>query len=69
MVRASGFRLTEPGFESCIAVSNLGQAHSPHFSSLFNRLNEYVAIDSGGYLRTNSLRALIATWLDISKRG
>ena len=30
-------------------------------------MNEYMAIDSGGYLCTNSFRALIAAWLDASK--
>ena len=27
-------------------------------------MNEYLAIANGGYLYTNSLRALIAVWLD-----
>ena len=31
--------------------------------------NEYLVIDSGGYLCTESLRALIAAWLDASQRS
>ncbi|KAK2182759.1 hypothetical protein NP493_337g00027 [Ridgeia piscesae] len=31
-------------------------------------MNEYLAIDSGGYLYTNSLCALIAAWLGASQR-
>ena len=30
-------------------------------------MNEYLAIDSGGYLCTSSLSALIAAWLDASQ--
>ena len=44
-------RLREPGFESCTAVLNLGQVFfTLHFSSSFSCMNEYLAIDSGGYL-------------------
>ena len=31
-------------------------------------MNEYLAIDSGGYLCTGSLHVLIAAWLDAYKR-
>ena len=37
-------------------------------SSLSSR-DEYLVIDSGGYLCTNSLRALVAAWLDASPRS
>ncbi|KAK2177222.1 hypothetical protein NP493_612g01020 [Ridgeia piscesae] len=30
---------------------------------------EYLAIDSGGYVFTDSLRALIAAWLDAFQRN
>ena len=32
-------------------------------------MNEYLDIDSGGYLCTNSLHTLIAAWLDTSMRS
>ena len=32
-------------------------------------MNEYLAVDSGGYLCTNSLCALIAAWLRASQRS
>ena len=32
-------------------------------SSSFSCMNEYLAIDSSGYLSANSLRASIAAWL------
>ena len=31
-------------------------------------MNEYLAVDSGGYLCMNSIRALIAAWLNASQR-
>ena len=59
--RTSDSRLREPGFEYFAAVSNSGQVvfilHCPSSPSC---MNEYVALDSGGYLYTNGLRALIA---------
>ena len=30
-------------------------------------MNQYIAIDSGGYLFTNNLGAFMATWLDAEK--
>ena len=32
-------------------------------------MNEYLATDSGGYLCTNILGAVIAAWLDAFQRG
>ena len=32
-------------------------------------MNEYLAVDSGGYLCTNSICALIAAWLRASQRS
>ena len=32
-------------------------------------MNEYLATDSGEYLRTNSLYALITVWLNASERS
>jgi len=55
--RPSDSQLKEPRFESCVEVSILGQPyHSTSFQ--FTQLYEYLAIDSGGYVYTNSLRAL-----------
>ena len=50
--RASDSCQREPGFESCAAVSNRGQIVSLHCSSSLSCMNEYLAIDSGGYLYT-----------------
>ena len=38
-------------------------------SSSLSCMNEYLAIHSGGYLGTNILGAIIAAWLDASKRS
>ena len=51
--RASDSQLREPGFESCAAVLN------PWTSFLLSCINEYMAVDSGNYLCTSSLSALI----------
>ena len=32
-------------------------------------MGEYLSIDSGGYVCTNSLRVLVAAWLDASQRN
>ena len=32
-------------------------------------MNEYLVIDSGGYLCTNNLHAIIAVWLDASREA
>ena len=39
-----------------------------HGSSSLSCINEYLAIDIGGYLCMNSLCALISTWLDASQK-
>ena len=59
--RASDSRLRGPGFESCAAVlKHRAIVFILHCSSSLSCINEYLAIDTGGYLCTNSLRALIA---------
>ena len=52
--RVSGSRLRGPGFESCgVMLNNLGQViFTLHCSSSLSCINEYLAIDSGGYVRT-----------------
>ena len=41
--------------------------HSIHCSSSLSYMNEYLTTDSGGYLCMNTLRALIAAWLDFPR--
>ena len=60
---ASDSRLREPGFESCAAVLKpWASFFTLHCPSSLRCLNEYLTIDSGGYvicdMCTNSLRAL-----------
>ena len=55
-------QLREPVFESCAAVSNLGQYCSLFIAPVHSAV--YLATDGGEYLCRNSLRALIAAWLD-----
>ena len=62
-------RLREPVFESCTAMSNLGQVFILHCSSSLSCVSENLVIDIGGYLCMNSLCALIAAWLDASQRS
>ena len=52
MGRASDFRPRDP-------VSNsAATCRVEHWSSSFERVNEYLALDCGGYLCTNSLGTL-----------
>ena len=51
MGSASHYRLKAPGFEYCAGVLNFGQVFfTLHCSSSLSCMNEYLAIDSGGYL-------------------
>ena len=59
MTRVSNSQLREPGFKSYAAASNLGQVIL-HFSSSLSCMNEYLAIDSGGYLCSNALITCMA---------
>ena len=48
---ASDSRLQEPRFESCTAVlQSWGSFFTLHCSSSLSCINEYLAIDSGGYV-------------------
>ena len=50
-VRISDSRLREPGFESCAAVLKpWASVFTLHCSSSLSYINEYLAIDSGGYV-------------------
>ena len=53
--------LREPGFKYWATASIL------HCSSSLRCMSEYLATDIGGYLCTNSLRALIVVYLDASR--
>ena len=53
--RASDSQLREPGFESCAAVLKpWGSFITLHCSSSLSCINEYLAIDSGGYVYKQS---------------
>ena len=54
---ASDSRLREPGFESCAAVLQpWGSLFTLHCSSSLSCINEYLAIDSGGYVHEQPRR-------------
>ena len=54
--RASDSRLRGPRFESCDAVLKLWANFTLHCSSSLSCKNEYLVIDSGGYLYEQPLR-------------
>ena len=56
VARASDSQLTKPG-------------SNPHCFSSRSCINEYLTIDSDGYVCTNGLCALIAAWLNASQRS
>ena len=73
-VRTSDTWLREPEFESCAAILNLGEVLSLYIAPVpaavyISCINEYVVIDSGGYLFTISLPALVSVWPDVSQRS
>ncbi|KAK2185243.1 hypothetical protein NP493_241g02011 [Ridgeia piscesae] len=49
----------------CCRIKPLTSLLTVRCSSSLNCTNEYLAIDSDEYLRTNILRAIIAAWLDV----
>ena len=53
----------------CCRVKPWAGVFTIHCSSSLSCMNVYMTIDSGGYLCANSLRALIAEWLDVSPRS
>ena len=66
--RVSNSQLREPGFESCAAVLNVGQDfHSTLLQYTQRYENEYLALNSGGYL--SSLHTLIAEGLGDFERS
>ena len=68
--RASDSRLREPGFESCAAVLKpWAFFFTLHWSSSLSCVNEYLAIDSGGYVYKQPSCVNCSIWLDASKRS
>ena len=68
--RASVSRLRGPGFESCAAVLNPWvRFFTLHCSSSLSCMNEYLSIDSGGYLYEQSSRINCSIWLDACQRN
>ena len=67
--RASDSRLRGLGFESCAAVLKpWASFFTLHCSSSLSCINEYRAIDSGGYVY-EPLRINCSIWLDASQRS
>ena len=70
MGRASDSRLRGPGFESCAAVLKPWESLiTLHWSSSLSCINEYLAIDSGGYVYEQPSRINCSIWPDASHRS
>ena len=68
--RASDSQLREPGFESCAAVLKpWARFFTLHCSSSLSCINEYLTIDSGGYVYRQPSRINCSIWLDASLRS
>ena len=68
--RASDSRLRGPEFKSCAAVLKpWANVFSLHCSSSLSCINEYLAIDSGGYVYAQPSRINCCIWLDASQRS
>ena len=68
--RASDFRLREPGFESCATVLKpWASFFTLHCSSSLSCINEYLVIDSGGYVYEQPSRIHCSIWLNASQRS
>ena len=59
--RASDSRLREPGFEPCAAaLKPWASVFTLHCYSLLSCINEYLAIDSGGYVYSRLCELIVA---------
>ena len=67
--RASDSRLREPGFESCPVLKPWAIFFTLHSSSSLSCINEYHAIDSGGYVYELPSHINCSIWLDASQRS
>ena len=67
---ASHSRLRGPGFESCAAVLKpWASLFTTHCSSSLSCINEYLAIDRGGYVYEQPLHINCSMWMDASQRS
>ena len=67
--RVSDSRLREPGFESCAAVLKPWVCFfTLNCSTSLTCINEYLAIDSGGYVYEQPSCINCSIWLDASER-
>ena len=68
--RASDSQLREPGFEPCAAVLKpWASFFTLHCSSSLSCINEYLAIDSDGYVYEQPSCINCSIWLDASQRS
>ena len=68
--RASDSRQREPGLESCAAVLKPWTIFkTQYFSSSFSCINEYLTIDSDGYVYEQPSSINCSIWLDASQRS
>ena len=68
--RAFDSRLREPAFESCAAVLKpWASFFTLHNASSLSYINEYLVIDSGGYVYQQPSRINCSIWLDTSQRS
>ena len=59
-----------PGFESCAAMLKpRASLFTLHCSSSLSCVNEYLALDSGGYVYAQPSRINCSIWLDASQRS
>ena len=68
--RTSNSWLREPGFESCAAVlKTWASFFILHCSSSLSCINEYLTIDSDGYVYEQPSRINCSIWVDASQRS
>ena len=53
----------------CCGVKTLGKFFTLHCSSSISCINEYLAIDRGGYVYEQPSRINCSIWLDVSQRS
>ena len=58
-----------PGSNPGCGVKTWGKCFTLHCSSSLSRINEYLAIDSGGYVYEQLSRIICSIWLDASQRS
>ena len=58
-----------PGSNPRCGVKNMGKFFTLHCSSSLSCINEYLAIDNGGYVYEQPSRINCSIWLDASQRS